>query len=65
METEDLVVAGVYVPVIRAVSLTEKRRFWAMLHDAASGKRRNLGTFNTRVATEKHERAVQSFKRGG
>jgi hypothetical protein len=28
-----------------------------------SGKRRNLGTFNTRAAAEKHERAVQFFKR--
>ena len=29
------------------------------------GKRRNLGTFPTRAAAEKHERAVQFFKRGG
>jgi len=28
-----------------------------------TGKRRNLGTFNTREAAEKHERAVQYFKR--
>jgi hypothetical protein len=27
-----------------------------------SGKRRNLGTFSTRAAAEKHERAVQYFK---
>ena len=27
------------------------------------GKRKNLGTFNTRPAAEKHERAVQFFKR--
>jgi hypothetical protein len=26
-------------------------------------KRRNLGTFKTRAAAEKHERAVQYFKR--
>lgn len=26
-------------------------------------KRRNLGTFDTREAAEKHERAVQFFKR--
>ena len=31
----------------------------------ANGKRRNLGTFNTRAAAEKHERAVQFFKRKG
>ena len=29
------------------------------------GKRRNLGTFQTRAAAEKHEREVQFFKRGG
>jgi len=28
-----------------------------------TGKRRNLGTFKTRKAAEKHERAVQYFKR--
>ena len=30
-----------------------------------TGKRRNLGTFATREAAEKHERAVQFFKRRG
>jgi hypothetical protein len=30
-----------------------------------TGKRRNLGTFKTRAAAEKHEKAVQFFKRGG
>ena len=33
--------------------------------DPKTGKRRNLGTFKTRAAAEKHERAVQFFKRGG
>ena len=28
-----------------------------------TGRRRNLGTFKTRAAAEKHERAVQYFKR--
>ncbi len=28
-----------------------------------TGKRRNLGTFASRPAAEKHERAVQYFKR--
>jgi len=28
-----------------------------------TGRRRNLGTFQTRAAAEKHERAVQYFKR--
>lgn len=30
-----------------------------------TGKRRNLGTFGTRAAAEKHEREVQYFKRQG
>jgi hypothetical protein len=30
-----------------------------------TGKRRNLGTFASRQAAEKHERDVQFFKRGG
>jgi len=31
--------------------------------DARTGKRRNLGTFATRAAAERHERAAQFFKR--
>ena len=30
-----------------------------------SGKRKYLGTFKSRAAAEKHERAVQYFKRAG
>ena len=30
-----------------------------------AGKRKNLGTFKSRSAAEKHERAVQFFKHGG
>jgi hypothetical protein len=30
-----------------------------------TGRRKNLGTFKTRAAAEKHERAVQYFKRRG
>jgi hypothetical protein len=30
-----------------------------------SGKRKNLGTFSSRAAAAKHERAVQYFKHGG
>jgi hypothetical protein len=29
----------------------------------ADGRRRNLGTFSSRAAAEKHEREVQFFKR--
>ena len=28
-----------------------------------TGKRRNLGTFNTKAGAKKHERAIQYFKR--
>ena len=31
----------------------------------AHGKRKNLGTFDSREAAEKHEREVQFFKRRG
>ena len=31
--------------------------------DARTGRRKNLGTFGTRAAAEKHEREVQYFKR--
>lgn len=30
-----------------------------------TGKRRNLGTFTTRMEAQRHERAVQYFKRLG
>jgi hypothetical protein len=33
--------------------------------DTKTKRRRNLGTFDTREAAEKHERAVQFFKRRG
>jgi hypothetical protein len=38
-------------------------RLYSRKIDAGTGKRRNLGTFPTRAAAEKHERAVQFFKR--
>ena len=40
-------------------------RLYSRKKDAKTGKRRNLGTFATRAAAEKHERAVQFFKRRG
>lgn len=39
-------------------------RLYSRKKDPKTGKRRNLGTFKTRVAALKHERAVQFFKRG-
>ena len=40
-------------------------RLYSKKVDAKTGKRRNLGTFRTRAAAEKHEKAVQYFKRKG
>ena len=40
-------------------------RLYSRKKDAKTGRRRNLGTFKSRSAAEKHERAVQFFKRGG
>jgi hypothetical protein len=38
-------------------------RLYSLKKNPKTGKRRNLGTFKTRAAAEKHERAVQFFKR--
>jgi hypothetical protein len=38
-------------------------RLYSRKVDPKTGRRRNLGTFATRVAAERHERAVQFFKR--
>jgi hypothetical protein len=38
-------------------------RLYSRKVDPKTGKRRNLGTFRSRAAAEKHERAVQYFKR--
>ncbi|HEY9553469.1 hypothetical protein [Allosphingosinicella sp.] len=38
-------------------------RLYSRKKDPKTGKRRNLGTFATRTAAEKHEREVQYFKR--
>jgi hypothetical protein len=37
-------------------------RLYSRKVDPRTGRRRNLGTFATRAAAEKHERAVQYFK---
>ena len=38
-------------------------RLYSRKKDAKTGRRRNLGTFASRAAAEKHELAVQFFKR--
>jgi len=40
-------------------------RLYSRKKDPSTGRRQNLGTFATRAAAQKHERAVQYFKRGG
>jgi hypothetical protein len=48
--------------MIRKLS-TGKFRLYSRKTDPKTGRRRNLGTFATRAAAEKHEREVQYFKR--
>jgi len=38
-------------------------RLYSRKKNPSTGRRRNLGTFKDRAAAEKHERAVQYFKR--
>jgi len=40
-------------------------RLYSLSRDPRTGKRRNLGTFDTRAEAEQHEREVQFFKRRG
>ena len=37
-------------------------RLYSSKKNPKTGKRKNLGTFNSLVAAKKHERAVQFFK---
>jgi len=38
-------------------------RLYSRKKNPKTGRRRNLGTFSSKGAAEKHERAVQYFKR--
>jgi hypothetical protein len=40
-----------------------KYRLYSRKANPKTGRRRNLGTFSSRAAAMKHERAVQYFKR--
>ena len=40
-------------------------RLYSRKKNPRTGRRRNLGTFRTRAAAQRHERAVQMFKRRG
>jgi hypothetical protein len=48
--------------VIRKLS-SGKYRLYSRKKDPKTGRRRHLGTFASRAAAERHERAVQFFKR--
>jgi hypothetical protein len=48
--------------MIRKLKSGEYRLYSRKL-DPRTGKRRNLGTFGSRAAAERHERQVQFFKR--
>ena len=48
--------------MIRKLNSGEYRLYSSKLNPK-TGKRRNLGTFKTLAAAQKHERAVQYFKR--
>ena len=50
--------------VIRKLSSGEYR-LYSKKRDPKTGRRRNLGTFKSREQAERHERAVQFFKRAG
>ena len=42
---------------------TGQYRLYSRKIDPKTGRRRNLGTFDSREAAQKHEREVQFFKR--
>jgi hypothetical protein len=48
--------------MIRRIASGEYR-LYSKKKDPRTGKRRNLGTFRTRAAAQRHERAVQFFKK--
>ena len=48
--------------VIRKL-LSGRYRLYSRRKNPRTGKRRNLGTFRTRAAAERHEREIQFFKR--
>jgi hypothetical protein len=54
--------------VLRSIAMIRKLksgkyRLYSEKKDPKTGKRKNLGTFDTREAAKKHEKEVQFFKR--
>jgi hypothetical protein len=50
--------------MIRKLS-SGKYRLYSRSKNQRTGRRKNLGTFKSRAAAERHEKAVQFFKRHG
>jgi hypothetical protein len=48
--------------MIRKIAIG-KYRLYSRKVDPRTGRRRNLGTFRSLAAAQKHERAIQYFKR--
>jgi hypothetical protein len=55
---------GQEAAMIRKLS-SGKYRIYSRHKDPKTGRRRNLGTFGSRAAAQKHEREIQGFKRRG
>jgi hypothetical protein len=55
-------VCGIFLCMIRKLKSGEYR-LYSRKKNPSTGKRRNLGTFSSKEKAEKHERAVQYFKR--
>jgi hypothetical protein len=55
--------AGMIRKVSSGKSKSGSYRLYSRKVDPKTGRRKNLGTFATREEAEKHERAVQYFKR--
>ena len=62
LTTNQIAPEGVFPYMIRKLK-AGGYRLYSRKKDAKTGKRKNLGTFSSRAAAEKHERAVQYFKR--
>jgi hypothetical protein len=60
----DVFPAGQEMTMIRKLA-AGGYRLYSRKKNPKTGKRRNLGTFKTKAAAEKHEREVQYFKRAG
>ena len=54
---------GCYLDIVIRKLKSGEYRLYSRKTDPGTGRRKNLGTFKTRAAAEKHERAVQYFKR--